>query len=175
MYSVIRFTIDDKDKIPQLEQIGLSMNELEAETYDGIRKPKGDGFVCDISFSDEWYDHKIELINFLKTFPKQIKDAHELGVRITFDTAVDTEDIEPFITVVPFDLEMLDFLNKSNVKIEVSIYISRDNIKSLEGIPAKKKDNYTISPEEIGEAYRAWVNEGKPKVSERKKKNRTSD
>ena len=129
MYSVIRFTVD-KDKIPQLEQIGLSMNELKAETYGGLG-PHGNHFACSIADSLEWYDHKIELANFLKTFYKQIKDAYEFGAYITFDIAVYTEDIAPIITVIPFDLEILDILNKNNIEIEVSIYISRDDIKSL--------------------------------------------
>ncbi len=63
MYTVVRFLREPFDQ-KLLESIGEGLNRLIPGTYDGIRA-RGDGFACDVSSSDLWFDHHAAIERFI--------------------------------------------------------------------------------------------------------------
>jgi predicted MPP superfamily phosphohydrolase len=122
MYSVLRVTSENISK-DFLDEIGNQMNSLVANTYEGIRK-KEDGFSCEISKSDLWFDQIKEVSKFLNIFKDQIKTLRANGYGATIDIAVFPNEFKPqnYGFFLFHNSDFLQLLVDTGVEYEMSIY-----------------------------------------------------
>lgn len=121
---MIRFTVPSA-QVPALLAIGEAMNELEPEVYEGPR-PRGDGFVCDLSRSDVWSDHLAAMKRFLARHQRALADAAGLGASLTIDVAVDKDDQArvKYLLALPVPSELVAGFAAARVAFEFSLYRS---------------------------------------------------
>ncbi len=119
---MIRFTVPSV-QLPSLLAIGEAMNELEPDVYEGPR-PRGDGFVCDLSRSDVWSDHLAAMKRFLERHQRALADAAGLGASLTIDVAVDGDDQArvKYLLAIHVPVELVTALAAARVALEVSLY-----------------------------------------------------
>lgn len=123
MYTVIRFMGEQRES---LESIGAGLNAIVPWTFTGMR-PAGDGFACDVSESDEWSDHERAISIFIERFGACIARAAELGLRVEFDVAVDSDDrARRLITSVGLPCNVLRRFAELHVDFEVSVHAGEE-------------------------------------------------
>jgi|GEM_PF-6170391 len=121
MYTVVRFVIDNGDQ-KQLEALGAELNRLSPGLFDGLHRDH-ERFSCSIDRSDDWEEHKQAVIDFLDQCKTVITHAHELGVDVQLDVAIDEEDCENCaIKCLLLDVEFLQRLSAYGVSFVFSIY-----------------------------------------------------
>ncbi len=121
MYTVIRFTSNSVTQ-SVYECIGSEVNSVFPGAYNGLRRA-GDGFVCVVSSSDSWADHRAAILEFIRAGRLAISNAQHLNVDVSFDVAIEPEDFsETNALSVYVDPELSKGLTMMAVCLELSVY-----------------------------------------------------
>jgi hypothetical protein len=120
MYSIIRFTME-REKLCELEQLGMKMNEVRPGTFEGLRR-RGDGFAVELLPDATWSEQRSSVLEFLVTLRNELSMAIALGARVTLDVAIEPEDYAHPGSSLLFDLHLVRELATLGVELEVTVY-----------------------------------------------------
>jgi hypothetical protein len=122
MYTVLRLTCADKEKLSDLIKIGERMELLKKDSFTGLRK-NSNWFACTLAKDPDFEAHLKEIRSNINLYLDEIKHAVKLGIFISIDLALAGEDFKnfPYISV-GFDNDFLKFLNELNISLEVTVY-----------------------------------------------------
>lgn len=121
MYTVVRF-LAPTGRLSSVDEVGNLMNQIKPGTYSGLRRA-GDGFACDVAKDGDWAAHARAIEEFLDSFPLVFGKARELGVAVTFDVAVEPEDIHfSGVSVFRLPADLLARVAAARASMELSVY-----------------------------------------------------
>jgi hypothetical protein len=97
------------------------MNGIKAGIFQRMRR-KGDGFVCEVSTSNDWRDHEHSAKELVGLMSGPISKAIEMQASVTLDMALDVADFTRSIECVHFGAELLKLLGVHGISLEVTVY-----------------------------------------------------
>lgn len=120
MYTVLRITPAGTSDQPLLDAI-TALNLLAPASLIEPRR-RGDGFARSVSQSPEWESHAREVEEYLRIVGDELRKLTAVGVAVTFDVAVDPDDLRPLVTTFRFPPRLIELLEQSGAALEVSFY-----------------------------------------------------
>jgi hypothetical protein len=91
MYTVLRITCESESERSDLVKIGERMEARKKGSFLGLRKG-ANWFACSAAKSADIDTHGAEILETIKLFTAEIRDANNLAFRVTIDTAIEPED-----------------------------------------------------------------------------------
>lgn len=121
MYTVFRFTSDSLSS-DVFERLGKTLNKVVPGAFTGLR-PKGDGFACELTDSDQWGSHRAAILDFIHQAGPMIVGAVREGVDVCVDVAIEPDDMKnKFYLSILVDPTLAEGLANSGVNLVLSFY-----------------------------------------------------
>ena len=93
MYTVVRFCADETCSDETLKELGVRLNSIVDNAYDGRLDHAGHRFSVSVSSNDEWGANLAETLRFIREVLPLAEAARTSGVYLEVDTAVDSKDL----------------------------------------------------------------------------------
>lgn len=123
MYTVVRFTIDS-ERLLQLDRVYERFSGRQPHPL-GTRRRRGDGYVADVSVG-QWPDQVREIIRFIDEHRVAILATVAAGADVTFDVAIDDEDVGAMWLSIRCSSELASALSSVNAALELTFYRSHE-------------------------------------------------
>ena len=125
MYIIIKALTNTKSEA-ELKGILINHCSIREETW-AIRRRK-DGFVADISNSQNWEESKTNVIVFLKRYKEFIEFLTKNSFEIRIDIEIDNDDIlsQNYTLTLSHDSVFLNILSNFNISYDISLYLGKN-------------------------------------------------
>lgn len=122
MYTVAVFDGSPANESALMELTALINQRSSFEALE--RKRRGIAYACGICKDADWSTHVLAIDKFLVEHAEQVRSAVEVGVSITFDTAVDSTDISEgsLWTTMSYPAELVQRLAGSGAATAITLY-----------------------------------------------------
>jgi hypothetical protein len=132
MYSVIRFSLNDKER---LISIGLGLNACVPGAYDGLDL-RCVRFSCSVSSANTVAEHFESIVRFIDKAGVFIKTVDSLGGAVVMDIALEEGDNVGWVT--RFEVPWLTALSNNNIALEISDYRPRSEMRRRKRKPSRQ-------------------------------------
>jgi hypothetical protein len=139
MYTVVRFTGEIADD-PNLYRLGEQLNLQRLGAFTKLGRTKT-SFSCSVAVSGDWEAHSKAIIEVIEQCRALMRRAAKLGIKVSFDTALEPQDLRGVnLLSLPVEETLMNALSKVGAVIEFSCYLmAKDAAKSAKKIARKRR------------------------------------